>query len=147
MALRLAAKDAVDLTVVSGLVQDAILPLSDITWHPRDGVFLMVLNRFCWERSARLSGALAAGEGTAEDGLQRVHSALGVSGVRRVRYRGLDPSDRASPLSLLALEAVPGGIVLHFAAGGAIRLEGRDMCLKLEDVSEPWPAVIRPTHH
>ncbi|MBB6252391.1 DUF2948 family protein [Nitrospirillum iridis] len=146
MVLRLAAEDAVDLTVVSGLVQDALLPLSDITWYPRDGVFLMVLNRFCWEKAARvpLAGDEAAGEG---DGLERVHSALGVSGVRRVRYRGLDPHDRTRPLSLLALEAVPGGILLRFAAGGAILLDGQDMRLKLEDVSEPWPALVEPTHH
>ena len=37
-ALRLQALDADDLKVVSSLVQDAVLPISEIKWQPRKRV-------------------------------------------------------------------------------------------------------------
>ena len=47
--LKLAATDENDLAVVSGALQDAIVPIGDISFQPDDRRFVFVANRFCWE--------------------------------------------------------------------------------------------------
>ena len=49
-SLRLRAQDADDLTVLSSLFQDAIIPGSDMHIDKANKRFVLVANRFCWER-------------------------------------------------------------------------------------------------
>jgi hypothetical protein len=52
--LRLRARDADDLAVLSAALQDAIVPVHDITFLRPERSFVMALNRFCWEQPAQL---------------------------------------------------------------------------------------------
>ena len=49
-SLRLAAKDEADLEVVSALLQDAIIVGADMHYDAQHDCFMIVANRFCWER-------------------------------------------------------------------------------------------------
>ena len=51
--LRLIARDADDLQVISALVQDGIFPSSEISWLPNENRFAILINRFRWENSKR----------------------------------------------------------------------------------------------
>ena len=53
--LKLAATDENDMAILSGALQDAIVPIGDISFQPKTNVFVLVANRFRWEVEARAS--------------------------------------------------------------------------------------------
>ena len=61
--LKLSARDAGDLSVISTMVQDALVRPGDMVFRGRERRFLMLLDRFMWERDdgrARRRQALSA---------------------------------------------------------------------------------------
>lgn len=130
--LRLRAEDLGDLTVVAAAVQDALVPVGDIAWLRDEDSFVMALNRFRWEV-----------EGEQQE---RVHAGLRFDHVKNVQYRNIDHGDRGAYLELLTITSDEGRVVLHFAGGGAIRLEVEKLACSLGDLDEPWPAAWKPAH-
>ena len=134
--LKLAAQDAADLAVVSSVLQDALVPLSDLVWLPDDGRFVMAVNRFLWERGGERG--------------ERVTAGLSFERVERVQRRNLDKAQVGGFLNLLSLTLADGGdgvtVLLTFAGGAAIRLESASLLCHLEDFGEPWPTQWRPDH-
>ena len=47
--LNLGAFDQEDLKVVSAIVQDGVLPITEISWRPRQRRLGLLVNRFRWE--------------------------------------------------------------------------------------------------
>ena len=47
--LKLRAHDTEDMRVVAGVLQDALVPLSDVTYLKAEKRFILVANRFRWE--------------------------------------------------------------------------------------------------
>ncbi|MEK9707870.1 MAG: DUF2948 family protein, partial [Alphaproteobacteria bacterium] len=68
--LRLKAVDDGDLAVISGALQDAILPIGDIAYSPGDRQFMVAANRYRWEIQ---SPEVAAGQG------ERINCAVTIS--------------------------------------------------------------------
>jgi hypothetical protein len=135
--LRLAARDPDDLAVIAGCLQDAIVPMADIAYLPKQQRFVMVANRFRWEEA----GGRARGEG-----YERVNCGVSFESVTGVRSRGIDLRRREDMLSLLTVRAEYGAVVLIFAGGGQIRIEAGEIDCRLEDIGEPWPTRWRPSH-
>lgn len=131
---RLSARSLEDLAVIAALLQDALVPLGDMSFLADEKSFVMALNRFRWE----------SGEGAVHR--ERIHAGLRFDGVTRVRYRGIDRGDRHQFLSLLTIAYDDGIAVLHFAGGGEIRLDVEELHCALEDFGEPWPAGTTPAH-
>jgi hypothetical protein len=135
--LRLTARDAADLSVVSSMLQDALVPPSDMAWLPAERRFVMAVNRYRWE--------------TAEM-RERVHAGISFENVERVRRRDFAAARRGAFLNLLSITFAergadaPAAVVLTFAGGAAIRLETTSLLCHLEDFGEPWPAQWRPGH-
>lgn len=132
--LKLLARDVQDLTVISSVLQDAIVPIFDMAYLERDRAFVMAVNRFRWE------------EGGAETAGERVHAGIRFDTVKRVQFRNLDRDARDRFASLLSIAYDAGIVVLHFSGGGAVRLEVDDLHCVLGDVDEPWPTIWRPDH-
>lgn len=141
--MRLRAQDAEDLKVVSALMQDAIIPIGEIAWLPDERLFVLLASRFLWEGRQDDGGPTPDAGGEMPE---RVQCALRFGGVDIVRRRGLDLTRRGCFLSLLSIEAVEEGVVLHLSGGADIRLEGTALECRLEDRGEPWPAGRRPDH-
>jgi len=136
--LKLRAVDEADVAIVAACLQDALVPLADMTWLRDEGRFAMVVNRFMWEAEGEaIAGAERFG---------RVHGLLSVQAVTDVRLRGLDQTRRGRMLSLLSLRPGPGSLDLEFAGGGTIRLAVERIDCVLEDLGEPWPTRLRPAH-
>ncbi len=133
--LKLRATSAEELEVISACLQDAIVPLADMTWMRDQRRFVMVLNRFCWER---------AGEAPP---FERTHAMLSFQNVEAVRTANLEQAETGRLLSLLAL-APDGDDAVHvaFAGEATIRVEARPVDCVLEDLGEPWPTRWRPGH-
>ncbi len=129
-SLRLRAEDAEDFRVVAACLQDALVPLGDMSFEIDRGEFVLVANRFRWE---------------AKSG-ERIHCAVHFTGVVSVRRRGIDLRDRSRVLDLLTIAAEPGAVVLLFAGDLAVCLEGERIGCRLRDIGEPWPAAGEPRH-
>lgn len=130
--LRLKALDADDLQVVSSLVQDAVLPITEMRWDRSRRRFGMLLNRLRREDEAPTS-------------VERVQSVLVIEDVMGVRSEGIDRADRGTILQVLSVTVEPaeagGGLVLVTLAGdGAIALDVEALEVTLRDVTRPYHA-------
>jgi hypothetical protein len=137
--LKLRARDADDLQVLSACLQDAILPISDMTFERAARRFVLVANRFCWERVD-----------DRDEAFDRVNCGVIFERVNAVKLRRIDRNDRSLLLSLLAisLDEQPGGAAITLVCAGNrdIRLETDGIACQLEDVEAPWPTRNRPYH-
>jgi len=143
--LRLKALDVEDLAVVSGLVQDAVFPGSEIKWDRTARRFALLLNRFRWEDADKAE--------TRKRDYERVQSVLVIEDALRVQSQGVDPRDSDMVLSVLAIAFVEGtdggGFVdLTLAGDGVVRVEVEALEVVLKDVTRPYvaPSKAKPTH-
>lgn len=147
-ALRLRAEDEEDLKVISACLQDSLVLVGDLAYFPDDESFVLLANRFLWER----------GKPRPKRGHERALAAVVFGKVESVSYRGFKKGDRERLLSLLAVccenapENAPGeapgnaAILLEFSAGAVVRLGVRGIDCRVRDLSEPWPTPWRPAH-
>ena len=143
--IRLRAQDEEDLKVVSACLQDAIVPIGDMCYLPDERRFVLVVNRFKWETADQPRPGPSADDDHLTP-FERVHCGVRIEGVTAVKIKDIDLKDRTQILELLTLEAVQDGVVLHFAGGGCVRLDGSGWCCWVEDLGEPWPTVCKPCH-
>ncbi|GAA6208715.1 DUF2948 family protein [Cognatishimia sp. WU-CL00825] len=143
--LNLGALDAEDLQVISALAQDAVFPVTEMTWRARERRFAILLNRFRWE-----DAPTAKQTGRA---VERVQSVLLVENVLSVSSQGVDRSDKETILSLLSLTYEPlkdgaGHILLTLAGDGVLKLSVEALEATLKDVTRPYlaPSKQMPTH-
>ncbi|HEX9463353.1 MAG TPA: DUF2948 family protein [Alphaproteobacteria bacterium] len=150
--LKLRAEDEEDLRVIAACLQDALIPLSDIHFQEAEQRFILVANRFRWENCPDLPEAPPrdSGDGIDCSNYERVNCGILFENVSTVRRRGLDQRDRGRILELLTMdiEANDGhmAVVMLFAGGAAIRLEGPSIKCRISDIGEPWPTQFRPSH-
>jgi hypothetical protein len=135
--LRLVAQDGDDLNVISTLVQDAVLPITEIKFDAKRRRFALMLNRFRWEDRAEAEAVGRAYE--------RVRSVLVVEDVRKVQSFGFDRAEKDLILSLLSLSFEPGQdgggrLTLTLAGDGAIALDVEALEVRLDDVTRPYRA-------
>ena len=140
--LRLRAADAEDLAVISACLQDALVSVRDLAYHPVERTFLLVANRFRWE---------SGGTDPREDApFERILCGVAFESVDGVAYRGFHRAEEDRILSLLAIRAAPGPagatIELDFAGGAAIRLTALEISCRARDFGEAWPTAWRPGH-
>jgi len=143
--LALRAETDEDLQVMSSLCQDAVFPITEMTWRKGERRFALLLNRFRWE------DAPAAARRSRD--FERVQSVLMFADVLRVQVQGLDPAEKQSVLSLLSVAFVPGEdatgrVVLTLAGDGAIALDVECLDATLKDVTRPYiaPSRKQPDH-
>jgi len=135
--LNLGAEDGDDLQVISTLAQDAIFPVTEMTWKPSQRRFALLLNRFRWEdrdAAARRNRPF-----------ERVQAVLMFDSVLSVASQGIDRSDQDMILSLLSVDFEPGEdgaghVLLTLAGDGAIRLAVEALDATLKDVTRPYKA-------
>lgn len=137
-ALRLIARDADDLKVISACLQDALVPVSDIAWLRDKGQLALAVNRFMWERAPETLGPGQL--------YHRTHALIRIDGVSAVRSRGYDRSRRADILSMLSFQPIETGVEMLFANGAVIRVEADPLVATLVDMASPWPTRWRPEH-
>ncbi|MDX1785928.1 DUF2948 family protein [Roseovarius sp. ZX-A-9] len=140
--LNLGAFDPEDLQILSSLSQDAVFPITEMSWRPGMRRFALLINRFRWED-----------DGQARHGAERVRSLLVVDNVLGVSSQGIDRSDKDTILSLLSVTFEPGEegaghVLLTLAGDGAIRLEIEALEVTLKDVTRPYraPSKKAPSH-
>ncbi|MGB0661255.1 MAG: DUF2948 family protein [Mangrovicoccus sp.] len=143
--LSLTAADAEDLRVVSTLLQDAVFPVSEISWSKSRRQFAMLVNRFRWED---VKAADATGRA-----YERVQTLVVVDDVTSVASQGISKADADMVAELLSLEFEAaedgaGAIILTLAGDGALRLVVESINITLRDVTKPYtaPSGQKPAH-
>ena len=143
--LRLIAHDTDGLPVISALIQDAVLPITEMVFDRKARKLSLLLNRFRWEDrpAAERRGR----------GFERVRSVLTIADLRRLSTQGIDRDDWNTVLSVLALAWHPGEdgtgrVVLTLAGDGAIAADVECLDLTLVDVTRPYraPSGKAPSH-
>ncbi len=137
--LRLKAKDAEDLQIVSAMLQDALVPTGDMSFDRTALRFMFAASRFRWE------DAEAASRCTPPV-YEWVNCVVHVEGVRDVQYTGLDLTATGKIHELLAVFLEDGRLKLVFAGGAALRLQLDSWTVRLEDFGAPWPTMLPPQH-
>jgi hypothetical protein len=137
--LRLRALDGDDLTVISALVQDAVVTVGEVGYLRQHRRFAALVNRFRWEGQTRTP--------------ERVRSMLVIEDVLAVKSQGVDPRDKDTVRSLLSLSWEPGEdgagrILVTLAGDGALAVEVEALEVLLQDVTKPYLAPSRkaPSH-
>lgn len=134
--LNLGALTGEDLQVLSALVQDAVLPVTEMRFMRDEQRFAMLLNRFRWEDGAR-----------DRHGAERVRALLVFENVQAVASQGVSRADPDMILSVLSLEFIPdqeppsGQLLITLAGDGAIRLKVEALEAVLKDVTRPYQAL------
>jgi len=139
--LKLRAVSPDDLDVVSALLQDAAVKVSDMAWDQGSRCFALVVNRFVHEK--RRWFRKPKGE--------RIRTGFHVRGVEHVRMRGIDLADSAAVLSLLAIrhdvdEGVAVTLTLEFSGDASVQIEAECIDGVLADMGDAWDALARPHH-
>ncbi|GKY88114.1 DUF2948 family protein [Sinisalibacter aestuarii] len=143
--LKLMALDAEDLAVISALTQDAVFPITEMTWQPARRRFALLINRFRWEDADKAARGRRP--------VERVQSVLAVSDVQKVQSQGVDRGEKDLVISLLSISFEPGEdgtgrVIFTLAGDGAIALEVEALDVVLQDVTRPYaaPAKRAPRH-
>lgn len=143
--LKLVALEPEDLTVIASLIQDAVLPASEMKYDRKRRRFAALVNRFRWEDSG-----FAERSGRA---YERVRSLLTVEDVLEVRSQGISPGAADQVLSILDLAYAPGedgtgALTLILAGDGLIELRLEALEVVLTDVTKPYlaPSGKKPEH-
>ena len=134
--LKLYGRSAEDMQIISAYLQDSVAQLGDMAHLADEKRFIVLFNRFCWER---------------EGAPMRVRSALQLANVTAIKQKKLNLRRHDGVVALLAIDFEPlmlpeGEIGLQFAGGGEIRLAVEACEAILEDITEPWFASSRPRH-
>ncbi|MEW2918300.1 DUF2948 family protein [Ruegeria sp. ANG10] len=142
--LNLGAEDAEDLQVISTLAQDAVFPVTEMTWQPSQRRFGLLLNRFRWEDKDAATRR--------DRPFERVQAVLVFNSVLSVASQGIDRSDKDMVMSLLSIdfeagEDGAGQVLLTLAGDGAIRLKVEALDATLKDVTRPYKAPSGQVPH
>ena len=130
--LKLRARDAEDIQVISAMLQDAIAPVVDMRFDAENRSFVMVVQRLCREDDNAPP--------------ERICCAFNLSGVDRAKTHGFNSAETARMLDLLAVMPEGDDIQLVFAGDAALRLKLKDWTLIVEDFGDRWPAHGCPCH-
>jgi len=143
--VRLRAASVSDVEVISALLQDAIVPGEDMTFDRAGRRFVMVANRFCWDRPP-LEGV------TSESGApvyERRLCGVRIEGVNGVESAGMPATRRGALLNLLAItvaDAADARVEILFSDGVSLRLAVDGISILAEDLDDGRPTSVMPAH-
>ncbi|MPT23016.1 MAG: DUF2948 family protein [Starkeya sp.] len=154
--LKLVALDSEDLAVLSVHLQDAVVAIGDMTFLPKERRFVLLANRFDWEKAIQAEATADAdapiGVAAAAVGpCVRRRAGLRFERVLGARVRGIDLKKKQGVLNLLAvtfqeIDAPSGIVTFLFSGGGEVQLDVECMEAGLEDLGPAWDAKGTPCH-
>ncbi len=137
--LKISAEDKEDLQIIAACLQDALVPLSGLTYDQDKGHFHLLANRFCWECDPEDC------EGSSY--YARVAAGLAFHHVREVQKKDLNLQNKEELVNLLTIQnAEDEYIHLIFSGGSEIKLKIDKLCCHLKDVDEPYATANKPCH-
>ena len=142
--LKLRAVATEDIEILSTLLQDGLVVSSDLHYEKDEALFVMVINRFCWEQ---------ANDGEPEKKPNRCLCGRKVAHVKHVSQRGLSAAVTQF-YNLLSItydeskenEKAVNSLTFTFSDGYGIKLAVDELALIVQDIAAPHPALAQPQH-
>ena len=140
--LKLKATDDDDLEVFSTVLQDALMPLSEVTFLKEENRFAALFHRYCYEQMPDM---------VTGDNLMQVECALvldEVSDASAWDLGGLGGGGMGELTTIVSDKSSDDGvsITLVFHGGGHIKIDAACVAGRLADIGEARPAKGRPRH-
>jgi len=131
--LKLIARSGADISVLSALLQDALLAGVDMQYIAAEKTLICLLNRYCRE--------------TEKEAPQRRLCGLKIGQVEKVQTLQI-ALEKEQFYNLLSIEYEEAEklLILTFSGGAAIRLFIEEITITLGDVAEAHPSLARPVH-
>ena len=148
--LRLLAHDGDDVGVLSALLQDAIVPGSDMSFDRKLSEFVIIANRFCWELEPSADVKSSDGKPIYERRLCGIR----IARVRSVQHYNWPEKRQYGLFNLLALGLVDVAekardyavLQFDFSGGSSLRLNVDDVDIVLADLDVGHPTSLQPAH-
>ena len=136
--LRLQALGPEDMPILASLVQDAVFPITEMTYAKARRRFAVLVNRCRWEDREAATRERRP--------FERVQALLSFENVTAVRSQGIERGQKDVVLSLLDVTYTgpaegPGHVTLVLAGDGAIELDVEAPEIALRDTTRPYRAV------
>jgi len=138
--LKLIGENKEDLSVISAYVQDSIVNVGDIVFLKKNRIFLMLINRFMWEKVE---------EKTKQN--KRIRCAIKFEGILKVKSKKITQKNKNKSLECLAIKCNKiinknYEIIFLFSGNGIITLIAEFIEVMLHDLGEPWGTKHIPKH-
>jgi hypothetical protein len=129
--MRLNAIDTDELKIISTVLKDGLIEVSDVKYLPSIRSFVAMITRFMWEEQAINKVNL------------RTKAVLFFEEVMSVTSKNIDQTDQKNVLELLDFNYFTNNdknleIELLFKNDATIKIESELVKCKLEDRGEPW---------
>tara|TARA_B100000963_G_scaffold355316_1_gene373307 strand:- start:20 stop:463 length:444 start_codon:yes stop_codon:yes gene_type:complete len=139
--LKLIARTAEDLRVISAHLQDSIVTTNNIANLKQNKIFLMQLNRFMWEDVEK--GVFRKNK--------RIRTILKFENVIEVNSKNISQKSKDKFHDFLAIESfqLPDNnyeLKLIFSGDSVIRVLVEIIEVTLDDQGEPWDTKNKPKH-
>jgi hypothetical protein len=150
--VRVRVEEIEDLEVLASILQDALIPISEITYQFESGRFLLMAQRFCWERLGATRSTSCCNSNmpqvgnVIEDSMQRIICAITIEGVESVQVQGLDLMNRSQVFNILTFQFNGRHLDFLFSENKTIRLIVKGLSIFAEDIGHSWPTSQRPNH-
>ena len=133
--IHLYGSDVEDCEVLSSLIQDAAIPISEMKFDKVEKQFFLVCSRFSWE--SRLQNK----------GNKRIVSGICFDNVIEVKKKNFPSFNSENILNFLTLKKVRGFIELIFSNNILIKLVGNNIPFRIDDLNKEWPTIFSPNHN
>ena len=133
--IHLYGSDIEDYEVLSSLIQDAVIPTSEMKFDKVDQQFFLVCSRFSWE--SRLQNK----------GNKRIVSGICFDNVIEVKKKNFPSFNSENILNFLTLKKERGFIELIFSNNILIKLVGSNISFRIDDLNKEWPTIFSPNHN
>ena len=132
--IHLYGSDIEDYEVLSSLIQDAAIPISEMKFDKIEKQFFLVCSRFSWE--SRLQNK----------GNKRIVSGICFDNVIEVKKKNFPSFNSENILNFLTLKKERGFIELIFSNNILIKLVGNNISFRIDDLNKEWPTIFSPNH-
>ena len=133
--IHLYGSDIEDYEVLSALIQDAAIPISEMKFDQVEKQFFLVCSRFSWE------SRLQHGDN------KRIVSGICFDNVIEVKKKNFPSFNSVNILNFLTLKKVTGFIELIFSNNILIKLVGNNISFRIDDLNKEWPTIFSPNHN
>ena len=132
--IHLYGSDVEDYEVLSSLIQDAAIPISEMKFDKVEKQFFLVCSRFSWESKLQNKGN------------KRIVSGICFDNVIEVKKKNFPSFNSENILNFLTLKKERGFIELIFSNNILIKLVGNNISFRIDDLSKEWPTIFSPNH-
>ena len=132
--LKLLAYDNKDFEILSALLQDSIMPVIEMNYNKIEKQFVVITSRFDSDQKNT-------------DGFSnRILSGLCFFNVEKISKRNFPSLKSEQILNFLTLIRNNESINIVFSGDIELKLFGKKIYLRLDDLNKEWPTIFIPNH-